>query len=169
MQRKGRPAFYQTPEEMQIKIDEYFKSCEGELLRDAAGNAINDKNGRPVYIKRRTPSITGLAHYLGFADRRTFIRYKKRPAFTDTVLVARLRVEEALEELLFYHESAEGAKFALVSNFGWSYKPKQPNDRPPVQFIDQSKQKRPSASCDPAQPATDAGTTEERGNAAVSC
>lgn len=166
MQKKqGRRAFYQKPEEMQIKIDEYFKSCEWEPLLDSSGKPVFDKNGRQVYKSRRVPSLSGLAHYLGFADRRTFIRYKRKPEFVDTVLFARLRVEEALEELLFYHESAEGAKFALVSNFGWAYKPKQPTEAATVRFIDRSRQKSTEAPHDPAPEPT----PEERKSAPVSC
>ena len=134
-QKKGRPARYQTPEEMQIKIDEYFKDCEGDLLRDSRGNVVLDKQSRPVYVGRRVPSVSGLSHYLGFTDRHTFTRYKRKPEFVDTVLLARLRIEEKIEEMLFFAESASGAKFALVSNFGWQYRVKPPMLPPTVQFI----------------------------------
>lgn len=167
--RAGRPAFYRKPEDMQIKIDEYFKSCEGELLRNDSGEIILDKNDRPVYIGRRVPSLTALAHYLGFTDRRAFIRYKRKPEFVDTVLQARLRVEEALEELLFERKSAEGAMFALVSKFGWSYKSKQYKEPLAVQIINQPMRKKAAASCDPAQPAADTPISEERKSNPVSC
>ena len=176
MQKKqGRRAFYQKPEEMQIKIDEYFKSCEWEPLLDSSGKPIFDKNGRQVYKSRRVPSLSGLAHYLGFADRRTFIRYKRKPEFVDTVLFARLRVEEALEDLrqgkLILvtddpdRENEGDFICALVSNFGWAYKPKQHTEAAAVRFIDRSRHKSTEAPHDPAPEPI----PEERKSAPVSC
>ena len=60
---------YKTPEEMQKVIDEYFESCEGEILTDADGNAVLNKYGMPVRIGEKPPTVTGLALALGFTGR----------------------------------------------------------------------------------------------------
>ena len=66
----GRPRKYQTPEEMQVVIDQYFKECEGEILLDKDGNPMLDKWGHPIIINKKPPTIIGLALALGFTSGR---------------------------------------------------------------------------------------------------
>ena len=56
----GRPPIYETPQELEEKINEYFDSL-GE----------NDK-----------PTITGLCLYCGFACRDSFYDYQKNEEFS---------------------------------------------------------------------------------------
>ncbi|MBQ8803466.1 MAG: DNA-packaging protein [Tyzzerella sp.] len=117
----GRPPMYKTVEEMQEKIEAYFKSCEGELLKDDDGKPILDKFNQPILLGAKPPTITGLALALGFASRQALLNYQEKDEFNDTITRAKSRVEQYAEERLFDRDGANGAKFSLSNNFkGWS-------------------------------------------------
>ncbi len=118
---RGRPRMYQSPEEMQVVIDRYFKECEGEIVLDKNGNPMLDKHGSPIIIKEKPPTITGLALALGFTSRLALLNYQDRPDFFNTVTRAKARVEAYVESRLYDRDGAMGAKFSLSNNFkGWS-------------------------------------------------
>lgn len=118
--KAGRPPKYKTVEELQQKIDEYFKSCEGEMLKDENGEAVLDKHGNPVWIHIKPPTVTGLALALGFTSRQSLLDYQAKPQFLDTIARAKSRCEQYAEERLFDRDGANGAKFSLTNNFkGW--------------------------------------------------
>lgn len=108
----GRPPAYSTPEELQIKVDEYFKL----LYVDDAEKDISEHADA-------TPTITGLVFFLGFSDRASFYDYEKKKDFTHTIKRARLRVENWYEKTLITG-SAAGTIFAL-KNLGWKDKTEQ--------------------------------------------
>lgn len=119
----GRPPKYKTPQEMQEKIDQYFKGCEGTPLLDAEGRAVLDKYDRPIILGERPPTMSGLALALGFLNRKSLMLYQGKSAFVDTIARAKARVEEYAEARLFDKDGANGAKFALANNFeGWAEK-----------------------------------------------
>lgn len=60
--KTGRPLKYETAEEMQAAIDTWFDSFEGE---------------EGLY-----PTMSGLAHFLGFSDRQSLYDYKEREEFS---------------------------------------------------------------------------------------
>lgn len=118
--RGGRPPKYKNSAEIQAKIDAYFEKCNGELLKDKSGDFVLDKNGNPVRIGARPPTITGLALALGFNSRQSLLNYQAKKEFVDTVTRAKARVEQYTEERLFDKDGANGAKFSLANNFkGW--------------------------------------------------
>lgn len=119
----GRPPMYKNKEEMQEKIEAYFKSCEGELLKDNDEKPIMDKFNQPILIGAKPPTITGLALALGFASRQALLNYQEKDEFNDTITRAKSRVEQYAEERLFDRDGANGAKFSLANNFeGWKEK-----------------------------------------------
>ena len=121
--KTGRPYKYQTVEELQTAIDQYFAECEGELLRDDDGKPLLDRYGQPVYIHVKPPTVTGLALYLGFAGRQALLNYQGRAQFKDAITRAKSRVEAYAESRLFDKDGANGAKFSLANNFpGWTEK-----------------------------------------------
>lgn len=122
----GRPPFYKTAEEMQVVIEQYFEKCKGTfLIDDTTGKYFVDKNGMPVVINSRPPTITGLALALGFASRQALLNYQEKDEFNDTITRAKTRVEQYAEERLFDKDGANGAKFSLSNNFkGWADKQK---------------------------------------------
>ena len=70
----GRPRKYKTPEEMQIKVDEYFRK------------------------HRSSPTLAGLSLYLDFADYQSILDYGKKDEFTATISRARRRIIDFLEK-----------------------------------------------------------------------
>lgn len=117
---KGRRPLYETPEELQAAVDEYFKSCEGVPAYDKRGVPLIKRNGKQKYVGATPPTLSGLALFCGYKDRRIFTRQKERSAaFSDVVLRARLRIETYWEEALFDEETYSGARYMLVAAFGW--------------------------------------------------
>lgn len=116
----ARPLKYKTVQELQTAIDEYFLACEGEMLKDDDEKPILNKWGEPVMLGRKPPTVTGLALALGFAGRQALLNYQGRATFKDTILRAKSRCEEYAETRLFDKDGANGAKFSLACNFGWS-------------------------------------------------
>lgn len=91
----GRPLKFASAEEMQVKIDAYFREREAEE--------------KPI-------SITGLANYLD-TYRDLLCNYAEKDEFHDTIKKAKQRVEQFYEERLIY-QNAAGPIFAL-KNFDW--------------------------------------------------
>lgn len=103
----GRPARFETVEEMQKCIDQYFESLK----------YTDNETGKEL---TKPATITGLALSLGFCSRQSLYDYKDNDKFSYTIKTARLRVEESYEENLFTR-NATGAIFGL-KNLGWSDK-----------------------------------------------
>ena len=119
----GRPPMYKTVEEIQEKIDEYFKECEGTQLFDKDGNPMIDKYGNPIMYGVKPLTITGLALALGFTSRQALLNYQDKAQFVDTITRAKAKVEQYAEERLFDKDGSNGAKFSLANNFeGWREK-----------------------------------------------
>lgn len=97
----GRPLRFKTADELQIKIDEYFDSCQNEQKEII----------RPY-------TITGLALHLE-TTRQVILNYEAREEFTDTIKRAKLRIENFAEESLFTSKQTAGVIFNLVNNHKW--------------------------------------------------
>lgn len=125
----GRPPKYTSVEEIESKIEAYFKKCAGEPLLDDQGNAVTDKHGAPIIIGRKPPTMTGLALALGFNSRQSLLNYQGKKQFLDTITRAKSFIEAYAEERLFDRDGVQGAKFSLINNFkGWSEKPADDGD-----------------------------------------
>lgn len=96
MAKIGRPLKFNTPEELQEQIDQYFNE-----------------------VPREEWTITGLALALD-TDRITLIRYEDRPEFSNTVKRAKSMVENSYE-IDLKKNGRVGTIFAL-KNFGWTDK-----------------------------------------------
>ena len=86
---------FNSPEELQEKIDAYFASC--------------DEENEPI-------TITGLALALD-TSREVLCNYEENELYVDTIKRAKLRVENAYEKRLVRRGNG-GDVFAL-KNFGW--------------------------------------------------
>lgn len=106
----GRPLKFKSPEELQKKIDEYYKWAKD--------------NNKHV-------TITGLAWFLE-TNRQTLLNYEnensdlykniknsEKVKFIDAIKNAKARIEMEYEESLFYKHSSVGGIFTLKNNFGW--------------------------------------------------
>lgn len=96
----ARPKKYTDVEEMENKIENYFKMC--------------DKKGEPY-------TITGLAIALDL-DRKSINNYSKDDKFFPTIKKSKAKVEEYLEKRLLFNSSATGVIFNLKNNFDWKDK-----------------------------------------------
>lgn len=118
----GRPPKYKNKEEIEEKIEQYFKECEGEPLLDDDGEQVVNKYGYPCYIKApKPPTVTGLALAIGFSTRQGLLNYQGKKEFLDTITRAKSKVEEYAESRLFDRDGSNGAQFSLRNNFkGWN-------------------------------------------------
>ena len=121
--RPGQPKKFQTVEEMQKKIDEYFESCYSmQFLRDMKGNLLLDLEGQPIQEKIQTEpfTITGLALALG-TNRQTLLNYQNvyGEEFFDSITHAKTKIENYAEKQLYLAKSANGPAFNLKNNYGW--------------------------------------------------
>ena len=123
----GRPPKFKTAAEIQGLIDKYFEDCKGEPLM-VDGQLFLDKNGRPVVINSRPPTVTGLALALGFHSRQSLLNYQAKKEFMDTIIRAKMQVEEYCEMRLFDKDGQRGAQFSLEHNFRWARDNKEDGD-----------------------------------------
>lgn len=107
----GRPPKYKTPEELADAIDWYFF----EKCFDSCGNER---------LIHKPVTVSGLAYYLGFADRQSITDYQNKDEFTFTIKRAKIRIENYLEEKLSGN-NVTGTIFNLKNNFGWKDKTEQ--------------------------------------------
>lgn len=97
----GRPCKFESVEEMQMKIDEYFKTC--------------DENGKPY-------TVSGLAYALD-TSRRTLLNYQEKEEFFHTIKKAKDKIEQFNEELLYSRDvPTVGVIFNLKNNYDWKDK-----------------------------------------------
>ncbi len=118
----GRPPKFETVQQMEKLIKRYFKKCDGKILKDKTGSIILDKNGQPIVINRKIPTVTGLALALGFTNRQSLLNYQAKEEFLDTITRAKGIIEMHNEEMLYDKNTCNGAKFSLENNFKWSEK-----------------------------------------------
>lgn len=95
----GRPRKFQTPDDFDAKVDQYYHHCK--------------ESDEPV-------TWTGLALFLGFSSRQSIDEYQKYDGFSDSVKRAKLLVEWAYEKRVLGNNAA-GPIFVL-KNMGWSDK-----------------------------------------------
>jgi hypothetical protein len=112
--KAGAPPKYKTPEELQEKIEDYFKN--GIALKKILVGPTNNRTVEEIPV----PTITGLILHCGFADRTSFYDMEKLPGFSYTIKKARAAIEQIYEELL-HTPACTGAIFAL-KNFNWKDK-----------------------------------------------
>ncbi len=94
----GRPLKFQSVQELEKKIDAYFKKC--------------DKDKKPY-------TITGLALALD-TSRETLVNYEDREEFFDTIKRAKLRCENYLEEGMITNRlNPTACIFNAKNNYGW--------------------------------------------------
>lgn len=109
-----RPPNFETPEDLEEKIQEYFES--GVKTKTVVVGPPNNRYTETIAV----PTITGLCLYLGFESRQSFYDYEKKEGFSYTIKKARTLIEVEYEEML-QTGNTSGAIFAL-KNFGWSDK-----------------------------------------------
>lgn len=125
---------FNSPEEMQTKIDAYFEECKGEVLLDKYGEPIFDKYGEPVIHGAKPLTVTGLALALGFTTRQALLNYQGRGEYKAIIEAAKLKIENYAEMRLYDRDGWNGARFNLQNNFrAWDAdKPVQDTKKAPA-------------------------------------
>jgi len=85
-EKVGRPLAFNSAEELERKIDEYFNSDDAYLI---------SSDETKIY----TPTMSGLALHIG-VDRRTIVNYTKKEEYFPTIKKARARIESHYESLV---------------------------------------------------------------------
>ena len=115
----GRPRLFNSPEEMQVKIEEYFKTCD-EATKQVL---VKQENGSQKVEEINSPlryTVPGLAYHLGFCDRHGPSEYATDyPEFSATIHRARLRIEQqrVQDGAAPDTRNSNGIKFDLANNF----------------------------------------------------
>ena len=114
---------YETPEQLQQKVDEYFDSCYGPIYYK--GEQVLDITGRPVMGQREPFTLSGLARHLGIS-RMCICKYESYSKaglipheYAEIILDAKLRIQDYAEKRLYDKEGSSGARFVLEAGFGW--------------------------------------------------
>ena len=142
---------FQSPEELQRKIDNYFNQCDSHAeevtewvqARDPKGQLKKDENGlnylvevtHKIMTEQIPYTITGLALALD-TSRQTLLEYEAEEHYPDnipkevsdelidTIKRAKLKIER-FNELMLYTPSPTGTIFNLKNNYGWKDKTEQ--------------------------------------------
>lgn len=116
----GRPPKFDTVEALEERIIDYFES----LIPESIKRVIENEDGEEETIKEmqlpEPPTITGLALFLGFCDKKSLYDYRKKEEFSYSIRRALTVVENHYETTLNY-KSPTGAIFAL-KNMDWADK-----------------------------------------------
>lgn len=120
----GRPPLFSAIEEVQEKIDGYFTWIQGEFHMEEREEG-KGKAKKKVQVKvwdrqPESPTITGLALFLGFDSKQSLYDYKKKEEFSYPIKRALMVIENNYENALF-SQAPSGAIFAL-KNMDWSDK-----------------------------------------------
>lgn len=122
----GRPLKYETVEELDRAIQNYFAEQDPhetkalvETGRDAKGNLLYDT--RNVLTEQKPYTMSGLARAVGLS-RQGLLEYSNKDEFSDSIRAAKQRCEEYAESQL-YGPFANGAKFNLTNNYSGRYQP----------------------------------------------
>lgn len=117
----GRPRKFNSPEEMQVKIEEYFAKCDSAtkfvVLKDEKGAQHVEEVPSPARY-----TVPGLAYFLGFCARTELADYARDyREFSDTISRARLKIEEQriTDGADPDTRNSNGIKFDLSNNFNY--------------------------------------------------
>jgi hypothetical protein len=135
-EKGGRPLKFNSPEELQKKIDAYFAECDPHMeevsewveARHRDGQLKKDENGlnylvevtHRVMTKQIPYTVTGLALALD-TSRETLVNYEEKAEYFDTIKRAKEKIQNYLE-LNLNSTSPTGTIFNLKNNYGWKDK-----------------------------------------------
>lgn len=115
----GKHLKYETPEEMETKVEEYFNNCPDKKPFFITSYSKKGRKER-VKIELPYPTVSGLCLYMGFASRQSFYDYAERGDYSYIIKKAVLYLERTHEMRL--GENPVGAIFVL-KNMGWRDSP----------------------------------------------
>ena len=123
----GRPPKYSTQEQLDKKIEEYFDWIQGEF-EEKERVVTDQKTGTTETVTYKEwirhsepPTVTGLALFLGFADKSSLYDYKKKDEFYHSIKRALMIVENFNERMTAHGDKCTGNIF-ILKNMGWTDK-----------------------------------------------
>jgi hypothetical protein len=117
MAEVGRPLKFQSVEELQQKIEDYFEMCNKTIVKK-----VLNKNQEIIAEVSKPYTITGLAEWLD-TNRQTLINYEEREEYFDTIKRAKAKIEACYEErALLGDNNPVVSIFTLKNNFNWKDK-----------------------------------------------
>ena len=102
--KPGRPLIYETVEELQKRIDDFFEDR---------------------IQKKIPPTVAGLALWLGFSSRFSLYDYKERAEFSHTIKEAIARIEDYAEQIILTPGAAATGAIFWLKNHRWTDKTEQ--------------------------------------------
>lgn len=101
-------------------IDAYIASCQPSPLVLEDGSVVLDKQGQPVMMGGRVPSLPGAALWLGYSSKQSlYNRAAGAQECQDALDKLLLYIEDYAVQRLYTRDGARGAIFCLGVNFGW--------------------------------------------------
>jgi len=109
----GRPVKYETPDDMQVKIDAYFSACDSRVKQIVTKEGV-------VTVRFPAPyTIQGLAVALNLTME-GLSEFQAKPEFSVTVKTAKQRCEaNKVQHMLDGDGYGPGYIFDLKNNHGW--------------------------------------------------
>lgn len=109
--------------DLEIKIDEYFKSITYDTPLMIDGEPVLNNMGEKIVKTQyaKNPTVLGLCEYLGIV-RNTLIEYEKREDMSNTVMRAKQKIAEFKQGMLYELKNPSGVMFDLKFNHGWTDK-----------------------------------------------
>jgi len=128
----GRPMKFSSPEQLEELIQEYFDSITISVPRTKQNTNpdkdVDDDFREPILNNlweqiidtewASIPSILWLCEYL-WIHRSTFIEYEEQKQFSNTIKVAKQKIEKYNSEQLYRKEQVTWIIFNLKNNFNW--------------------------------------------------
>lgn len=112
----GRPLIYETEEELEKVIQEYYEECKNHKKE------VLSKSGEPVLISSpKIPTIAGLAYSIG-VDRGTIYNYEHKDQFFNTIKKHRDYILYQLEDQMMNSDGNVTGKIFLAKNYGYTDK-----------------------------------------------
>jgi hypothetical protein len=120
MAKVGRPLIFQSVEQLQAAIEDYFTFCDNRIKQ------VHSKEGESYAVSNPEPyTMSGLALALGI-DRKTLLNYSNKEEFFPTIKAARNKVEADVERRMSDKETfTPGLIFNAKNNFDWKDKTEQ--------------------------------------------
>lgn len=119
--KMGRPPIYDNVEDMIVKIDEYFDSCEPIPLVIDGEVKLHPKTDEVLYTKPDYPTQEGLALYLGYASKQSLYDNDKGD-FSYPIKRAKTRICERAVQFGMRDEIPTALAIFIMKNFGYTDK-----------------------------------------------
>ena len=103
-----------TPEEMQQKVDAYFRACDTNMETRLVGTGMNA--AIMTVPEPKTYTWTGLALAVGLTSRTALLNYYNRDEYHEVLLEAKMRIKDQWEGKLARLGNNSGVIFNLTNS-----------------------------------------------------